>query len=570
MKRLFQKRLIPVSRITTGEMRFEKGHDVHKVIYLFIFIALIGIGFGVLLFRLFQLTIVKGAYYLRLSEENRIREIVIEATRGKIIDRKGMTIAENTDANAGDVSPRITSKRHYDTREETAHLIGYRQVADKNDLKNDLCLQKLRLGDKTGKKGIERIYDCELRGSAGEKVTEVDARGTYLRTIAVLPPVEGKTVQLSIDLDLQKKAYDALKNKKGAAVVTNPKTGEILAFVSTPSYNPQEFEDGAPQVSAYFSGPDKALFNRATEATYPPGSIFKLFVAVGALEDHIIDDTTIIQDNGSIKAGGLSFGNWYFLEYGKTEGPVNIIKAIKRSNDIFFYQVGNKLGPAGIKKWASFFGFGSPLHSGFDEAEGLIPSPFWKEEVLKERWYTGDTYNMSIGQGYTLVSPLQLAHAVLPFATGGVQCNPSFIKNAPPICKRLSISSKTMSLIREGMKEACSPGGTGWPFFNFSVKNIEMIEKKLSETPENKKASVEAALNRDPAYHKPIQTACKTGTAESSQGAGTTPHAWFTAFAPFDDPEIAVTVLVEQGGQGSDIAGPIVKDILTSYFERSE
>lgn len=569
MKRLFQKKLIPVSRITTGDMRFERGLDIHKAIYLFIFIACIGVSFGVLLFRLFQLTVVKGAYYLRLSEENRMREITIEARRGTIIDRKGLVIVESKEGNVNAKTNRIVSERHYHVNEEIAHLVGYRQVADTDDLKNDSCLQKLRLGDKVGKKGIERIFDCELRGLAGEKITEVDAHGVYLRTIAVLPPVKGNTVQLSVDLDLQKKAYDALKGKKGAIVVTNPKNGEILAFISTPSFDPQKFEDGDNEVKNYFEDPAKPLFNRITEASYPPGSIFKLFVATGALEDKKIDEDTIVVDKGSIKAGPLTFGNWYFLQYGKTEGPISLVKALRRSNDIYFYKVGEKLGPVGIKKWASFFGLGEKLNMGFEETEGLIPSPFWKEEVLKEQWYLGDTYNLSIGQGYTLLSLAQLAHSVLPFATGGTMCHPIFLKNSPAVCKKLPISTKTMELIREGMRQACSPGGTGWPLFDFKVKNEEMMRKKLEETPDEKKASVGAALNRDPLYFKSIQTGCKTGTAESHGKSGM-PHALFTAFAPYDNPEIAVTVLVEEGGQGSDVAGPIVKDILTSYFERSE
>lgn len=170
-----------------------------------------------------------------------------------------------------------------------------------------------------------------------------------------------------------------------------------------------------------------------------------------------------------------------------------------------------------------------------------MPSPFWKSEVLKERWYLGDTYNTSIGQGYTLVTPLQMAKAVLPFANGGSLCVPTLLKNAQPSCKKLSVSQETLKLIREGMRETCTTGGTGWPLFDF------------------RPATNSAA----------IQTGCKTGTAESHAKSGN-PHAWFTVFAPFEKPEIALTILVEEGGQGSDVAAPIAKEILKTHFERRE
>ncbi|MCR4312897.1 MAG: penicillin-binding transpeptidase domain-containing protein [Candidatus Roizmanbacteria bacterium] len=527
----------------------------------YIYIAFIFLFLIVLFLRLFQLTIVKGNYYRTLSEQNRLREIDIEAPRGKIIDRKGFVIAQNLDPDVNQkIEPgllnsdqKIISKRIYKSPEAIAPLIGYRQIADQNDLKEDTCQNKLQLGNRTGKKGVEKLFDCQLRGISGKKLVEIDAQGKYLKTVDVIPPTPGETIQLALDFELQKKSYELIKNVKAAIVVTNPMTGEILTSVSSPSFNSQDFEDNtSSNIQGYLTDKNNPLFNRVTEGTYPPGSIFKLVVATAGLEEKAIDEKTEIDDQGSIKAGAATFGNWYFLQYGKVDGMVDVIKAIKRSNDIFFYKVGESTGVEKIKQWSDIFGLGKHTEIGLDEAEGIIPSTFWKKEVLKENWYLGDTYNLSIGQGYVGTSPLQMAMVADVFANGGYLCRPQLLKmnsrtsefilsehSESNGCKKLPISDKTISLIREGMKQACSTGGTGWPLFDFAVGK-------------NK-----------------IQTACKTGTAESHAKSGM-PHAWITAFAPFDKPEISVTVLIEEGGQGSDVAGPIARDILKAYFERSQ
>lgn len=540
----------------------------------FVYIAVIFFFLIILFLRLFQLTIVKGSYYRNLSEQNRIREIKIEAPRGEIFDRKGFIIAQNLNPNINQEI--IISKRIYQNPETIAPLIGYRQIADVNDLKNDRCQYKLQFGDRTGKKGIEKSFDCQLRGQSGKKLVEIDAKGKYLRTIDVIQPQAGEKIQLSLDFDLQKKSYELTKGKKAAVIVTNPKTGEILASVSTPGFNSQDFEDQInPNIQKYLTDKDNPLFNRVTEGIYPPGSLFKLIMATAGLEEKAIDEKTEIEDIGTIKAGPISFGNWYFLQYGKTEGMVDIVKAIRRSNDIFFYKVGEKTGVDKIKKWADIFGLGKPTKIGLDEAEGMVPSSFWKKEVLKENWYLGDTYNLSIGQGYLGTTPLQTVLITGVFANGGYLCRPQLLKIQNPndkiqTCKKLPISQKTLSLIREGMKQACSTGGTGWPLFDFRVKNQSESVKSVKSVSTDSTGSTDLT---DSNRFRTIQVACKTGTAESHAKSGM-PHAWITAFAPFDPPaggpEIAVTVLVEEGGQGSDVAGPIAKGILKAYFERSQ
>ena len=546
-----------IEKGTPGGMDFDRRTRDRSTFYLFGYFLFIAIFFCILVSRLFQLTVVKGVYYRSLSEDNRIREIIIEPERGKIIDRKGFVLVDNQPADVNGSGNRLISPRYYHDGEVYGHVVGYRQLADETVVKDDDCLTKITSGDKVGKKGIEKIYECALRGRHGSKLVEVDAHGTYVRTINVIPPENGSTIQLALDETLQKKAYEVIKEKQAVIVGLKPKTGEVLVMASSPSFNPQAFEDNtSSEIKSYFTDKNKPMFNRALEGTYPPGSTFKIVMAAGALEDKTIDDKTVYEDTGTLKAGAQSFGNWYYLEYGKKEGEVDVVKALQRSNDIFFYQIGGKMGPVAVKSWAEKFGYGNKTGTGLDESAGTLPSPFWKEDVLKEQWYTGDTYNMAIGQGYILATPMQVALSTSVIANDGEICKPKLIKNGSELrtglsdkdvsseCQKLSISKTTLDVLKEGMVKACTPGGTGWPLFHFGVKNDK---NQLTE----------------------ITTACKTGTAES-HGGNEKPYAWFTVYAPAKDPEIILTAMVENAGQGSDEAGPLAKEVLSAYFQRKE
>ncbi len=551
-----------IKRGYDGGMDFSPDSKSPSIFPLILFLGSVGIFFIILVLRLFQLTIVKGSHYHVLADENRIREIVIEPKRGTIIDRKGVILAQNFDANVSDTGDRLSSRRTYVDPEIFAHLIGYRQIADADNLNNDTCITKLKNGFKVGKKGVEKLFECSLRGTYGKKLVEVDATGKSMKTLTVIPPIDGATLQLAVDAELQKKAYDLIKDKKAIIIALRPKTGEILVLASSPTFNPQAFEDNdSKAISKYFIDKNKPLFNRATEGTYPPGSTFKIVLAAGALQEKRISPTTEIEDTGVVEAGPLKFGNWYFLQYGKKDGMVDVVKAIQRSNDIFFYKTGQLLSPEKIKKWAEIFGYGKKSQLGIDQSEGMVPSPFWKEDRLHEQWYLGDTYNFSIGQGYLVVTPLQVAMMTSAIANDGTLCQPRLLKvNAnsslagsdeeaytKPACQKLPISDENLALIQKGMTEACTTGGTGWPLFDFKVKQA----------------------GKD----VPVQLACKTGTAES-HGPTDPSHAWITVYAPSDPqtsiPEIAVTVLVEEGGQGSDVAGPLARDVLKTYFERMQ
>lgn len=488
------------------------------------------------------------------------------------MDRKGFTIAYS------EKKDDASSRRVYNDPEAFAHLVGFRQLASEVDLKNDLCASRLKLNDKIGKEGVEKIYECDLRGQRGKKLIEVDAKGKAKKTITVIPPIDGKDIRLTSDLELQKLAYEKIKDKKAVVVASKPATGEILILTSSPSFNPQAFEDeNFHATSNFLKSSDQPLFNRVTYGTYPPGSIFKIVVAAAGLEEKIIDEKTEFEDTGEIQAGPLKFGNWYFKKYGKTEGMVNLVKGIRRSNDIFFYKLGAKVGEEKIKIWADKFGFGRQTGILLGDEEGLVPSTFWKQEKLFENWFLGDTYNLSIGQGYLLTTPIQVNMATAVIASGGKLCKPKLLRDESPECKNLNISKKTLDLVREGMRQACSSGGTGWPFFEFKIAKTSKLtpgveeERRDGKTPEKLTPGVgesRSAGGKTPGVEQ-IKVGCKTGTAEA-QKKDALPHAWFTVFAPWKNPEIVLTVLVENSGEGSEIAAPIAKEILKAYFERSE
>lgn len=623
-----------------------------------IYLIPLGIAFVFLVFfaRLFHLTIVKGAYYQYIAENNRIREIYLEGKRGTLYDRKGRVLAESAiadiddgganikstaaasdgensdaestaaasdgensdaestvdapdnegpdtkttatspdnekpDAESPDESPKNADQdipaytRTYSGAEALSHLLGYRQIASEAHLENDSCSQPLFLNDKVGVKGIEADLECVLRPVKGKRLVEVDSFGKQVRVLSQVEPKPGHDIELSIDSELQRRAYDILSGneiqtsvevdiseKKIAVVGLDPRTGEVLLLLSYPGFSPQDFEDQSPAVEDYLKDKDKPLFNRALLGTYPPGSVFKPVIAAGALEEHVISETDTIQDNGFIQAGPIRFHNWYYTQYGRTEGEVDLRKGLQRSNDIYFYKIGEKLTPEHIKTWAMKFGFGKRTGISLDDDAGLIPSDFWKRETIGDKWYLGDTYNLSIGQGYLLVTPLQVARSITPFANAGKMCVPQLLKlnsemnaevfdDLKPVCQNVGLSDNTIRAIREGMLKACEPGGTGWPLFNFSVQS--------SGNADSNDDSEESDSSRSSPRKKPIQVGCKTGTAES-HGFNTLPHAWFTVFAPYDNPEIVLAILVEEGGEGSNVAAPIAKEILKAYFERVE
>jgi len=488
--------------------------------------------------------LIRGAYFRQLAEGNRIKRVRIPAPRGRISDKNHKELVRNSIRyfdSQGEVvergeALRLEAKgeelekvwlREYPEGKITAHLSGYLGEATKEEVSANEGIQS---GDLVGRGGVEQFYDELLRGKPGEKLVEVTAIGETVRELGRRESQSGGDLLTTLDLRWQKAAWQAFENKKGAIVVLNSQNGEVLALVSSPSFDPNIFTKGRDEgkIGQLLNDGDLPLLNRAIGGAYHPGSVFKMITAAAGLEEGKIDADKEVEDVGEIRIGEWRFGNWYWLQYGQTEGMVSLIRAIKRSNDIYFYKVGEWLGAQGLLDWAGRFGLGEP--TGIDlpgEINGFLPSPEWKEEVKGERWFLGNTYHLAIGQGDLTTTPLQIAAVTAVIANGGKLCQPhlTVVDN----CRDLNIQQKHLELIKQGMIEACSSGGTGFPFFDFKPR-----------------------------------VACKTGTAEVGDGTDDA-HAWFTLFYPSDNPEVVITVLVERGGSGSYVAAPIAKEIIERY-----
>jgi len=486
--------------------------------------------FLVLSLFLFSKTIISHKYYESLSRANKVKQIETIAPRGVFFDRnnKLLTINHKHDKYGYD--------RYYLYPLATAHLLGYLSLPNDVNLRDYSCGAPPLSNQFVGKVGLEKYFECQLRGEPGKILYEINALGKTGRELARKLPKQGDNIHLTVSLDLQQEAHKAFAGLKGGAIASNPQTGEVLLFYSGPSFNTNKIIKNSSLYTRLSENENKPLFNRLNLGLYPPGSVIKPLIALGALQSNVITKNTQYTDKGIFKLGGVEFGNWYYLQYGKTEGEVDVVKGIKRSNDIFFYHLGVEMGVDKINNWLKTFGLQEQaLKDYFPQSKSILPNNKWKKQVLKEQWYLGDTVNLSIGQGYLLVNPVQLHLATSIIAGNGQKCGLCFTKEALGHCQNLEIEQEHINTVIKGMVEACASGGTGWPFFDFKVN-----EKKIT-------------------------VACKTGTAESTDN-GALPHAWFTVFAPAHNPEIVLTVLVENGGEGSEVAAPIAKQILQRFF----
>lgn len=519
---------------------------------IYFFYGLLLIGWLLILGRLFELQVIYGAKNRSLAEGNRIRKVVLPAPRGLIYDRQGKELVVNVpvyrlcsekEKNCqpitrdealkreaqGNISGelRVAIGRQYPYGQTLAHLLGYLGEASVEEVEK----KQAQLGDLLGRMGVEQEYETVLRGQPGGEVFEVNAQEEKIRELGATQPKTGQDLKLSIDAELSKIAFEALSGRSGAVVATDAKTGQVLVLVSSPSFNPEKI---SPEV---LTDPNQPLFNRALAGLYPPGSTFKIVTAAAGLEEGKIDRETTYEDTGQIKVGDYIYNNWYFTQYGRTEGMIGLVQALKRSTDTFFYKVGEWVGPTKLSEWGKAFGLGEV--TGLDlpsEAAGLVPSPEWKEKTLGERWFLGNTYHFAIGQENLLTTPLQINMMMSVIANNGRLCPPRVLQDteSKSQCQDLQLNPETLVLIKEGLKEACSSGGTAFPFFDFEPR-----------------------------------VAGKTGTAEFGDKENRT-HAWFTAFAPVDPPgagpQIVVTALVEAGGEGSYVAAPIVKKVIEAWF----
>ena len=432
--------------------------------------------------------------------------------------------------------------RRYPYGKTFAHVVGYVGEATEQDVSSG----ERYAGEFVGKTGLEKSYDDQLRGIGGWEMWEVDARGHRIRMIEKSIPIRGKDLVTTLVLPVQKKAEELLKGEAGAVVALDPNTGEVLALYSSPSFNPNLFPKGIPTKDwkRLNKDPLKPLNNRAIAGVYPPGSVFKLVVASAGLAEGKINLATKVNCPGGLKFGNKFYRCW--KKYG--HGWVDVERAIAESCDTFFYQLGLKLGNALISKYAKLFGLGRK--TGIDipgEKRGLVPTKEWKKRALKEPWYPGETLSYAIGQGYLLVTPIQLAVVASAFANGGYLVKPHLNYYEKPVKKRIPVPKRVIQVVRKAMLEVVE-NKKGTAYWTARIKGVKIAGK--TGTAQVVSSKVEEK------YKKGHKITVKKYSE----------HAWFVAFAPYEKPVIAVAVVVEHGGHGSSAAAPIAREIIKEYL----
>ncbi len=432
-----------------------------------------------------------------------------------------------------------TERRVYPANGFAAHLIGYVGEVSEIEL-NQSEFAKFQQGDLVGKTGIERQYNDVLTGMDGQRQVLVDNKGNERRILGLKPAVPGHSLELTLDLDVQTVMELAMEGRRGGAVALDPRNGEVLAMVSKPGFDLGKLSsrERTKEWREIFSNPEKPLLNRAIQAQLAPGSTFKPIVALAALEGEGITNDTSFTCNG-----GFDYpGHYFHCHQKKGHGPTTLKKAIAQSCDVFFYNVGVKIGIDQISKYAEVAGFGAK--TGIDlpsEAEGTLPSSKWKIRTLREKWYGGDTVSVAIGQGYLTATPIQLAHAIGGLAIGGIWHTPHLRKGDAPVkpAQKVDLNLENVRLVIDGMCEVVNGWGTAT---SSRIPGIEMCGKT---------GTAQTASND---YQKAKNIHLKD-------------NAWFVAFAPRVNPEIAVAVLFEEGEHGP-AAGLIARDIVKAFFDK--
>jgi len=576
-----------------------------------VFVYIILSIFAILIFRLWDLQIVKGGFYREISERNRLRSIKISAPRGIIYDRnhnplvrnepsfdvsivredfpddpdKIARLAEILKLNPEDIVTRIRNnsasvpgpvkikqdvsfkevamiearrtdfpglmvdvvpRRNYIYGDLAAHVIGYLGYMTLRQLK-DPEYEDVPRSAFVGQRGIEKVYDKFLRGKAGRKIVEVDATGRVVRVVGIQRPVKGRDITLSLDINVQEEAKEGLEGRTGAVVVLDPDTGEVIAMASAPSFDPNLFARGISyrEWKRLIDDPERPLLNRAIQSTYPPGSTFKIISALSALEEGIINEETEFFCKGFIEMGGRRFRCWKRGGHGR----VDLYRAITESCDVYFYEVGKMIGIDRLAEYARMYGLGEPTGIELDgERIGVVPSTDWKLKNLHERWYGGETLNTVIGQGYLSATPLQMARLIAAAVNGGRLLKVHLLKYPPQpveVERVIEIAHENESFLRKAL--------------------IGVVE--------------EAHGTGRKAYSGVVRIGGKTGTTqvvrrrEDKRITGEKrykDHAWFVAFAPEDEPDVAVSVFVEHGGQGSIAAAPIAKRVIEAFFKEKD
>ncbi len=586
----------------------------------------VAVAFAILIARFFHLQVVQHDYYTTRAEENRISLVPIVPNRGVIVDRRGTVLARNYSAYTLEITPskvddleatidrlgklievqpkdrkrfrklleesktfeslpirtRLSEEevarfaanrylfpgvevkarlfRHYPLGPIASHALGYISRINKRDLEmieENEQSANYKGSEHIGKTGIEQSYEFDLHGEAGYEQVEIDAGGRAIRSLSRTPPVQGNDLTLTLDAKLQEMAEKAFGDRRGALVAIEPSTGGILALVSTPTFDPNLFVDGIrnDDWDALNNSPDKPMLNRALNGAYPPGSTFKPFMALAALETGKRTPGQAISDPGYFNFGGHQFRD----DKKGGHGSVDMHKSIVHSCDTYYYILANDMGIDGIARFMATLGFGQ--RSGVDiegESEGVLPSPEWKKRRFKrpeqQKWYAGETISIGIGQGYNAYTPIQLAQATAVVANNGVMFRPHLVKY--------------ITDSRTGEKTMIEP------------EPLRVLPWKPSHVDTIKRAMVGVNIHGTGARAfagAGYVAAGKTGTAQvfSLKGGDykasrvkkeLRDHALYIAFAPADKPQIALAVLVENGGFGAQSAAPIARMVFDYYL----
>ena len=579
-------------------------------------------GFTFLLMRLFYLQVIEGDNYRRLSEINCIRLQSIDPPRGLVFDQQGRIMVDNRpsydlsiivkdarplestlknlsqysniplnglwdeiDKNRNqpsfkpvllkpdigrDVLAVLEVKRFdlpgiiLDTRlrriyvnnRSAAHVLGYVGEISAEELKYSKYTGYKR-GDLIGKYGVEKSFENILKGERGGRQVEVNVSGQLVRVLKTVDAVSGNNIFLSLDQKLQQKAEELLEDVAGAVVAMDPATGMILVMASSPSYDPNMFIDGFSfdQWDKLIHNPYRPLENKAIQAEYPPASTYKIITAMAGLEEGVIDEKTTMFCPGYYRFGDRDYRCWKKSGH----GSLNVIRALEESCDVFFYLVGSRVGVDRLASYAKASGFGSATGIQLDhESSGLIPTSAWKKKRTGVAWQSGETLSISIGQGYNLVTPLQLAAMISSIANDGTLFTPLIVKKienasgetikefTPEIKGHLPIDSKKLDLIKKGLWDVVNgKSGTG---HMAHIDGIDVSGKTGS-------AQVFSRKNNDSEKEESLTEQLKS-------------HAWFVGYAPSANPQIAVAVLVEHGEHGAN-AAPIAREIIRTYLSEN-
>ncbi|MCP3924252.1 MAG: penicillin-binding protein 2 [Desulfobacterales bacterium] len=586
-----------------------------------IFVVCITVLVLLLVFRLFYLQIYKGQEYRDRSENNRIHLQQIESTRGLIYDSQGVLLVENrpqynisiikrsakplkktlkklsnyTGIPVVELNKKVSkikrsqsykhftlnkdierdvlaklevrkfdlpgvfvnvkSHRNYLKSRRASHIIGYLSAISLKELKSKKY-KWAKGGDSIGKFGVEKIYEKYLRGKSGERLVEVDVTGKVVRVLNTIKAKPGNNLFLTINHNVQKKAEELLIGKVGSIVAMDPSNGEIIAIASSPTFDQNDFIGGMSHSkwNKMISNKNRPMENKAVQGNYPPASIYKIVTAIAALEEGVVDEDTIVNCPGYHKYGNRVFRCWKPGGHGN----VNIKDALKESCDVFFYQVGQKLGVDRIAWYSRACGFGERTGIDLDhESKGLIPTIIWKKKRAGKSWHGGDTLSVSIGQSYNLVTPVQAVGMISSIANGGIRYKPIIVKkietasakvvmeNEKIILGKLPVTPKTMKIIRKGL----------WRVVNQRLGTAWIIrDKQVSISGKTGTAQVVGRKKMTPEEIKALPYRLK-------------PHAWFVAYAPSRDPKIAVAVIVEHGEHGGSAAGPLARKLIREYLK---